>query len=69
MHKKNSEAACTRQKQCEPHILFDRKDIQTCHFQQRKWMQLNFMTDTIRTFINTIYNGDNAKLGISLFLS
>ena len=57
-----------QQKQRKQLILTDDKNIFTYCFQPIQRLQPNFKTDSIRNFMYTKHNGDNAKLRIFSFI-
>ena len=57
-----------QQKQRKQLILTDDKNIFTYCFQRIQRFQPNFKTDSIRNFMYTKHNGDNAKLRIFSFI-
>ena len=65
--RKNPETGCAQQKQQKQLILIDKKNILTYRFQQRQRIQPDFIIETMRTLIRTMYNGANTKIRKLLF--
>ena len=57
-----------QQKQRKQLILTDNKNIFTYRFQPIQRLQPSFMSDSIRNFMYTKHNGDNAELRILSFI-